>query len=44
MDLKEIKYKGADWSQLDQGRDQWQALVDTEMIIRVPQKGVKFSD
>jgi hypothetical protein len=35
MDLQEIEYKGVDWMQLAQDRDQWQALVNTVMNIQV---------
>jgi hypothetical protein len=32
MDLRE----GMDWIELAQDRDQWRALVNTEMNLRVP--------
>jgi hypothetical protein len=36
MDLKEIGWDGVDWIELAQGRDQWRALVNTVMNLRVP--------
>jgi hypothetical protein len=36
MDLKEIGWDGVDWIELAQDRDQWRALVDTVMNLRVP--------
>jgi hypothetical protein len=36
MDLREIGWDGMDWIDLAQGRDQWRALVNTVMNIRVP--------
>jgi hypothetical protein len=36
MDLKEIWWEGVDWIQLAQDRDQWRAVVNTVMILRVP--------
>jgi len=36
MDLREIGVNGANWIQLDQGRDQWQACVNTVMNLQVP--------
>jgi hypothetical protein len=35
-DLKEIEWEGMDWMHLAQGRDQWQAVVNTVMNFRVP--------
>jgi hypothetical protein len=35
MDLKEIGW-GMDWIDLAQDRDQWRALVNTVMNLRVP--------
>jgi hypothetical protein len=37
MDLREIGWSGMDWIDLDQDRDQWRALVNKVMNIRVPQ-------
>jgi hypothetical protein len=42
MDLREIGWDGGDWIDLAQDRDQWRALVNTAMIIRVPQKAGNF--
>jgi hypothetical protein len=34
--LTGMGWKGVDWMQLAQDRDQWQALVNTVMNLRVP--------
>jgi hypothetical protein len=36
MDLGEIGWDGMDWIELAQERDQWRALVNTVMNLRVP--------
>jgi hypothetical protein len=36
MDLGEIGWDGMDWINQAQDRDQWRALVKTEMNLRVP--------
>jgi hypothetical protein len=38
MDLREIGWDGVDWIELaqDRDRDQWRALVNTVMNLRVP--------
>jgi hypothetical protein len=36
MDLKEIGWGDMDWIDLAQDRDQWRALVNTVMKLRVP--------
>jgi hypothetical protein len=36
MVLREIGWDGVDWIELVQDRDQWRALVNTVMDIRVP--------
>jgi hypothetical protein len=36
MDLREIGRHGVDWIELAQDRDQWRALVNTVMNLRVP--------
>jgi hypothetical protein len=36
MDLREIGGNGMDWTDLAQDRDQWRALVNTVMNLRVP--------
>jgi hypothetical protein len=35
MDLREIGWEGMDWIDLAQDRDQWRALVNTVMNLRV---------
>jgi hypothetical protein len=36
MDLREIGWDGVDWMDMAQNRDQWRALVNTVLKIRVP--------
>jgi hypothetical protein len=36
MDHREIEWDGVDWIELAQDRDQWRALVNTAMNLRVP--------
>jgi hypothetical protein len=36
MDLRDIGLGGMDWIDLDRERDQWWALVNTVMKVRVP--------
>jgi hypothetical protein len=36
MDLREIGWDGVDWIELAEERDQWRALVNTVMNLRVP--------
>jgi hypothetical protein len=36
LNLKEIGWDGMDWIDLAQNRDQWRALVNTAMNLRVP--------
>jgi hypothetical protein len=42
MDLREIGWDGMDWIDLAQNRDQWKALVNTVMNLRVPYNAGKF--
>jgi hypothetical protein len=36
LDLRETGWDGIDWIDLAQDRDQWRALVNTVMNLRVP--------
>jgi hypothetical protein len=36
MDLRELRWRGMDWIDLAQDRDQWRVLVNTVMNLRVP--------
>jgi hypothetical protein len=36
VDLREIGWDGVDWIDLAQDRDQWKALVNTVLYLRVP--------
>jgi hypothetical protein len=36
MDLREIGWDGMNWIDLAQDKDQWRALVNTAMNLRVP--------
>jgi hypothetical protein len=42
MDLREIGWDGMDLIDLAQDRDQWRALVNTVMNLRVPQNAGNF--
>jgi hypothetical protein len=42
MDLREIGWDGMDRIDLAQDRDQWKALVNTVMNLRVPYNSGKF--
>jgi hypothetical protein len=35
-DLREIRWNGMDWIDLAEDRDQWRALANTVMNLRVP--------
>jgi hypothetical protein len=36
MDLRETEWEGVDWMHLVQDRDQWRAVVNTVINLRVP--------
>jgi hypothetical protein len=36
MDLRDIGWDGMNWIDMAQNRDQWRALVNTVMNLRVP--------
>jgi hypothetical protein len=36
MDLREIGWSGVEWIDMAQDRDQWRALVNTVLNLRVP--------
>jgi hypothetical protein len=36
LDLGEIGWDGADWMDMAQDREQWRALVNTVLNLRVP--------
>jgi hypothetical protein len=42
MDIRELGWRGMDWIDLAQDRDQWKALVNTVMNLRVPKIIGKF--
>jgi hypothetical protein len=35
MDLRDIGWDGVDWMDMDQDREQWRALVDIVLNLRV---------
>jgi hypothetical protein len=42
MDLRDIGLDVVDWIDLAQNRDQWRALVNAVMNLRIPQNAGKF--
>jgi hypothetical protein len=42
IDLREIGWDGMDWMDLAHDRDQWRAVVNTVMNLRVPENAGKF--
>jgi hypothetical protein len=43
IDLRKIGWDGMDWIDLAQDRDQWRALVNTVMGLRVPYNAGKLA-
>jgi hypothetical protein len=44
MDFRKILWKGVDWMQLTEDRDQWRTLLNMVMNLGVVIKGRKFID
>jgi hypothetical protein len=42
MFTRKIRYKGVDWINLAQDTDQWRALVNTVINLRVPYEAGNF--
>jgi hypothetical protein len=42
MDLRKIGWDGVDWTDMAQDRDQWRALLNTTLNLRVPENAGKF--
>jgi hypothetical protein len=42
MDFREVGWVGMDWMDLAQDRDQWRAVVNMVMNLRVPYNAGKF--
>jgi hypothetical protein len=42
MDLREMRWDGVDWIDMAQDRDQWRALVNTILNLRVSLNAGKF--
>jgi hypothetical protein len=42
MNLREMGWDGVDWIDMAQDRDQWRALVNTVLNLRVPKNVGKF--
>jgi len=42
MDLWELGWENLDWAHMAHDRDQWRALVNTVMNLRVPYKAGNF--
>jgi hypothetical protein len=42
IDLREIEWDGMDWIDMAQSRDQWRALVNTVLNLRVSQNAGNF--
>jgi hypothetical protein len=44
MDLREIGWDGRDWIELAQDKDQWRALLNTVMNLRIPYNCWEFPE
>jgi hypothetical protein len=42
IDPREARWDGVDWIHLAQDKDQWRALMNTVMKLRVPENAGKF--
>jgi hypothetical protein len=42
MDLREVAWQVVDWIYLAQNREQWRALLNTVMNLRIPYKAGNF--
>jgi hypothetical protein len=43
MDLREIEWDGVDWMDIAQDSDQWRALVNTVLNLRVPYNAAQLA-
>ena len=43
MDLEEVVWGGMDWNHVAQNRDEWRAVVNAVLSIRIPSNAGNFS-